>query len=531
MRRPTRSEPVIAAPEMRIARWLTDTCVDVIYLFQMAAANVNAVDVVLAMCGVEDEDTRGDIIAWEGFETLEDLGILEDDKDVIEMAKRMASRNQNQGRVILSTVTIKRLQALIWWIRDRQKLNLPLNAAEFTPAVLADAVERKIIQRKQADAEITTRDLAKFEPDDFDTHEDAFLNLLAQTYGVLNEPIRYVVRPGVAPNEFANAEEERMYRIPLVGTAFDSDNRAVYRKLKAFLINTPGWAWIEPFNATEDGRQAFRAWSDHYNGEGELSKRTALAKQRLDQLHYRNEKSMTFERYTELLTKCFQTLHKDVDQRYSDRQKVEKFLKGITTQEPELSGAKAVIDMRYPRDFTGACAYFSTQVARVHGPAVLEGKQRGRKRSIYSTQSGRGGRGRGRGRFGGRGDGRGRGRYGGRDGGRNPGRGTQRTIINGVDVSDPTRSFTADEWESLGPHGGRAYVTQRREAMAGRGRSGDGRGGREGRGRGVRFNIAAIQSESDEAKQDQDENNSARGSERGGRNGRGFGRGAYGDRS
>ena len=129
---------------------------------------------------------------------------------------------------------------------------------------MADAIERKIIQRKQADAEITTRDLAKFEPDDFDTHEDAFLNLLAQTYGVMNEPIRYVFRPGVALNEFAN-EEERMFRTPLVGTAFDSENRPVYHKLKAFLINTPGWAWIEPFNATEDGRQAFRAWSDHYN--------------------------------------------------------------------------------------------------------------------------------------------------------------------------------------------------------------------------------------------------------------------------
>ena len=93
------------------------------------------------------------------------------------------------------------------------------------------------------------------------------MNLLAQSYGVLNEPIRYVIRPGVALNEFANAEEERMYRIPFVGAAFDSDNRAVYCKLKAFLINTPGWAWIEPFNAMEDGRQAFRAWSDHYNGE------------------------------------------------------------------------------------------------------------------------------------------------------------------------------------------------------------------------------------------------------------------------
>ena len=91
---------------------------------------------------------------------------------------------------------------------------------------------------------------------------------------------------------------------------FESDNRDVYRKLKAFLINTPEWAWIEPFNGMEDGHQAFRAWSNHYNGEGALSKRTALAKQRLDQLHYKNEKSMTFERYTELMTQCFQMLHK-----------------------------------------------------------------------------------------------------------------------------------------------------------------------------------------------------------------------------
>ena len=189
-------------------------------------------------------------------------------------------------------------------------------------AVLTDAIERKIVQKKQAEAEITTKDLAKFEPDDFDTHEDAFLNLFAQTYGIQNEPIRYVIRPEVVPNQFASQEEERMFQIALVGTAFDSDNHAVYRKLKAFLINTPGWAWIEPFNGTENGRQAFRAWSDHYNGEGELSKRTALAKQQLEQLHYKNEKSMTFERYTELLTKCFQTLHKDEDERYSDRQKL-----------------------------------------------------------------------------------------------------------------------------------------------------------------------------------------------------------------
>ena len=55
------------------------TRVDVVYMLQMAAGNVNDVDLVLALCGVENEVARGNIIAWEGFESLDDLGILEDD--------------------------------------------------------------------------------------------------------------------------------------------------------------------------------------------------------------------------------------------------------------------------------------------------------------------------------------------------------------------------------------------------------------------------------------------------------------------
>ena len=106
-----------------------------------------------------------------------------------------------------------------------------------------------------------------------------------------------------------------MYQIPLVGMVFELDIRAIYRKLKAFLINTPGWAWIEPLDGMENGCQAFCTWSNHYNGEIKLSKRTTLANQRLEQLHYKNEKSMTFGRCTELMTKCFKMLHKDAIQK------------------------------------------------------------------------------------------------------------------------------------------------------------------------------------------------------------------------
>lgn len=85
---------------------------------------------------------------------------------------------------------------------------------------------------------------------------------------------------------------------------------------------------------------------------------------------------MSFEKCTKIMTKCFNTHHKDPDQRFSDWQKVEKLLKAIRCQDVELLVAKAIIHQQYPQDYIGAwCGYFSQQVARIHGSAQLEYKQ------------------------------------------------------------------------------------------------------------------------------------------------------------
>ena len=55
---------------------------------------------------------------------------------------------------------------------------------------------------------------------------------------------------------------------------------------------------------------------------------------------------MSFERYKELLTKCFSTLDKDIDKKLLDIQKVNALLKGIKTQDMELSASKAVISQQ-----------------------------------------------------------------------------------------------------------------------------------------------------------------------------------------
>jgi hypothetical protein len=290
---------------------------------------IEELNAVLMTCGINDTGMCANIIARESFTQLEDLRVLETDTDVMEMAKRMASRTQAEGRILLGTVIIKCLQMLVWWVRDHQIRGLALVAATFNIAIMNEAAEMKNLRRELSVKEPSISDLGKFDPNDFDAHEDAFINLLAQSYGVLREPLRYVIRPDTAPATFMTTEERRMYQFPHTGSSFELDNQAVFRKLKAFLIDSPGWAWIEPHDASENGRATYMAWTAHYNGEGELSKRTSIAKSRLDGLHYRNERSMSFEKCTELMTKCFNTLHKDIDQHYSERQKVERLLKAI----------------------------------------------------------------------------------------------------------------------------------------------------------------------------------------------------------
>ena len=209
------------------------------------------------------------------------------------------------------------------------------------------AMQSKRIEKDQPSSDVTTITFAKFDPDDFDTHDDSFMNMLSQVLDILKKcPLRYVVRCAVVPIISVDDFEKRIFQMPITGPDFDLDNHTVYQNIKDFLVGTAGYAWIEQYNKMENGRQDFKAWVDHYNGTGKLSKRTIWAKSKLESLHYKNKCSMLFERYTELLNKCFSSLDKEIDEKLSDIQKLNAVLKGIKTQDMELLASKAVISQQ-----------------------------------------------------------------------------------------------------------------------------------------------------------------------------------------
>ncbi len=84
---------------------------------------------------------------------------------------------------------------------------------------------------------------------------------------------------------------------------------------------------------------------------------------------------LSFEKVMEILSKSFSTLDKDRDERYSERQKVEKLLQCIQMPDMEVVAQKLVIASQYANDFSGACNYFSAQVSRLHGGAQLENRE------------------------------------------------------------------------------------------------------------------------------------------------------------
>jgi hypothetical protein len=238
---------------------------------------------------------RTSIINNEGFQSIADFGVLED-KDVFEMVKRLGNRTVAAGRVNVGAIQVKKLQALCYWVCDQQKHGQGITQDDWDNDTVMATIEKMRIEKGRDTGNVLVMDLGKFNPDHFETHETAFINLLAQMYGAQGENLKYIVRDVVIPAEFVDDAERRMYQLPLTGEAYSMDNKSVFCLLKSFLVNTSGWTWIEPYDTMENGCGAFLAWTSRYNGQGELSKHTAMAKARVKSLFYKNERSLLFEK-------------------------------------------------------------------------------------------------------------------------------------------------------------------------------------------------------------------------------------------
>jgi hypothetical protein len=408
---------------------------------------VEAVDHVLEVCGFLTPANRASVRS-EGFADISDFGMMKV-TNFASMATRISRMRPAAGGFRFGEVHVRNLEALAYWVRDKQRRNELLVAREFTQAVRDQCrrdVDTEYIEITQAEASKTTAP-AKFVATDWVSWEIVFANYLAGLYGVSGVPLSYVIRKNVPGGHAIITESERLVSAaPLTGRVFQSDTQKVYRILKSVTVGTDAWEWIKVYDSNQDGRLAFKALREHYDGPGEIDKRISLARTQIKELFYKNEQTFSFEKFVTKLNGAFQMLaecHEDL----TEKNKVDHMITAMSqcTNSAIIAATTTILMNPEMRNNFLAAANKMTEVIANIFPAV-QLHRRGRNVAFVQT-----GRGRGRGRGGGRG-GRspgGQGRGGGRGRGGGPGTNTGSRMCNGVDISDLTRWFPPAQWFKL----------------------------------------------------------------------------------
>jgi hypothetical protein len=294
----------------------------------------------------------------------------------------------------------------------------------------------------------------KFNPSKYISWARTFENYLDSIKGQSKIPLSYIIRPeNVNLDDAVDAYQRRIWGAPHHGLSYEDDNREVYRIYKDLMIDTDGWTWLS--RAPEgDGRRAHLLISEHYRGTAETAKRAAEADALLARLFYKGEtQNFTFETYVTRLREAFELLA-DNEQPLTGAQKVKQMLKGIICTHPRVTPLITAVMKDHSTNFEEASSMMSNVISQIF-PAAAQGGDGRAKRQISAMESGRAGPDQNeirneigrylkkhrniRERFRQR-ELNGGGRIVLRGGGR---------WANGVDISDPTRRFTADEWNRL----------------------------------------------------------------------------------
>jgi hypothetical protein len=498
---------------------------------------VPEVNTVLILCGFANPVDRARLVDGEDLDVLDSFGDFTDSL-IDNMADRNEKRTPAAQRVRFGVQRILRLKAVAHWVRQKRREGVIPNIDELNIDVIRENVREMTIDS----AADTKRDDKMFYPDKFNPKKyvswaRSFENYLDSVRGKAKVPLSYVIRPdGVNPADAVDEYQRILWQTPHTGIAYNEDNREVYRIYKDLMIATDGWTW---FNRAPngDGRAAHLIIEHHYRGDAETAVRAAEAEARLHRLHYRNESALPFEQYVTKISECFE-LMADNDQQLSEAQKVKYLLDGMISTNPDIIAIKAVVREKFPTNFNQASLSLAGQISRMYPASHLESRA---KRKISAVQRDFT---RNRNRNGPPYDPRVRNNVPVRPGARS-GSPNGAVIANGVDLSDPLRTFTPEEWRRLREAGMANWVMDQRNrgrapARGGRG-PGRGGGGRSNAGRGgqqARVSVVRFQDTEDTASNLSMDGSgspaaggsmtsSLRNGDRGGRAGAGFGGGRY----
>jgi hypothetical protein len=248
--------------------------------------------------------------------------------------------------ITLSAIQEQLLLAMRLWVAGLQRLQQPVNAAAFTTAVALN--QAQIMRPSTEDDSRADREMVAKAPDKFKNaaswkvFAEATETYLSQLTGSGRVPLSYVIcRLAMPPDPEAAFETEQARMIalaPLNGPSFQRDSAKVYGIIKQLVLEGPGRTYILRYDNTADGRSAWQALCDHFEGDGFRNRNVEDAYSTLENLSYDAErKGFTFERFVEHHMDAYLELER-FNEPVLETKKVWDFLNCIKS--PKLAAAK-----------------------------------------------------------------------------------------------------------------------------------------------------------------------------------------------
>ena len=306
--------------------------------------------------------------------------------------------------------------------------------------------------------DVIKKSAIKFEPTKFVKFREKIETLTSSVKGVRGINLDYLTRdvnPLPLPSNYiedANPDVNSLDFMRLnathFGPEFDKDNQGLFTLLRNFLTGTDGWNIIAKFQRNKDGRNAYLALREHYEGASFHDLIRSRANNLMLRTFYRGDTTkFNWERFVAIHLEAHQ-MFDNIKEPLPDSIKILNFKAGIR---PE-AGLESALDVA--RGLPNVGNNFDNFVNNITEGVINRRSRREMFRSTSNTRevaafgrSGRdrGGRGRGRGRGrGGRGRGRGRGRYNYRRNYNTP----DKIIVEGKELY-PFKSYSNDEYQEL----------------------------------------------------------------------------------
>jgi hypothetical protein len=339
------------------------------------------------------------------IESVEDFASL----DTSQVRKMVKKYRQAHAQGNMGITTQNKFKGLIWWARDKRRRGQPVDTMTLDLERLEEAREEYEMYLKHVEAGSKVTALEKYNSKvEFSSWDEMVTKILNQRMGAQETSISYVIRP-IQPAGFAprNNKEELKYALPLTGSKYRQDNRVVYNMLALATLDTLAYTYVKKYKHQLDGRNAMQALRDHYNGDASTNKKLTMYQGIISNIEYTNECTASWESQITKLIEAYNWLATRAQQSFTDDIKDIK-LGAMIKVSGNNSLAIAVEYMRntFHSDFEGAVTVITGRINEINQTKPSAGTR------YVSTAA-------------------------------------HKTSWNGVDISNPERSFKPEEWDKL----------------------------------------------------------------------------------